>query len=115
MKKLIYITILAGILLSCHKKRIEPGCDTPATVTDLSKTTGCSFGFILANGTVLVSGQHPSKCGHQQHHDVLANLQLVEGMKVKIGYEIEQHLASACKTGTVVEITCLQIENKVKD
>ena len=114
MKKLIYVTILAGIMLSCHKREIEPGCDTLATVTDLSKTTGCSFGFLLANGTILVSGQHPSKCGHQ-HHYVLANLPLVEGIKVKIGYEIEQHLTSACKTGTVVEITCIQIENKVKD
>jgi hypothetical protein len=107
MKKLVVVFLVSGLVFGCHKREVEPGCDTLATVTDLTKTTGCGFGFTLANGKVLVAGQHNSKCGH--HNDVLANFQWADGLKVKIGYEIEDHLSSACKAGTVVEITCIQI------
>ena len=107
MKKLAIIFLISGLVFGCHKREVEPGCDTSATVTDLTKTTGCGFGFTLANGTVLVAGQHNSKCGH--HNDVLANFQLKDGLKVKIGYEVEGHLSNACTAGKVVEITCIQL------
>ena len=99
------LTLLTGLWFACHKE-IEPGCDTQAMVTDLSKTGGCGFGFRLTDGTVLTAEQHTTGCGH--HQNPLANFQLVDSMKVKIGYELEHHHDSSCKTGTVVEITCIE-------
>ena len=105
MKKLLLIVFLATGLIACHKE-VEPGCDTLATVTDLSATGGCGFGFTLTDGTVVIAEQHSRKCGH--HNNPLQNFPLVDGMQVKIGYEIERHHASPCPIGTVVEITCIQ-------
>ena len=106
MKKLLLFILLTAGWTACHKE-VEPGCDTLATVTDLSATGGCGFGFTLTDGSIVTAEQHTHKCGHH-HNDPLANFTLVDGMQVKIGYEIEHHHASSCPTGTVVEITCIE-------
>lgn len=105
MKKVLYLMLLSGIWFSCHKE-VEPGCDTLATVTDLSSVGGCGFGFKLTDGSVVVPDQHTHSCGHKTNP--LSNFQLVDGMEVKIGYEIERHHRSPCSAGTVVEITCIE-------
>ena len=111
MKKLFTLLLLAGIWSSCHK-HIEPGCTTAAMVVDLSATSGCGFGFQLPDGTMLIAEQHTNNCGH--HNDPLLNFQLSDGMKVKIGYEKENHHTTSCNAGAVVEITCIQVD-QVKD
>ena len=114
MKRAISFTAMVAILFACHHHRdIEPGCDTAAMVADLSKKGGCGFGFRLADGSLLTPEQHTSGCGHK--HNPLLNFQLVDSMKVKIGYEIENHHSSPCGVGTVVEITCIeQVANSEK-
>ncbi len=106
MKKLLLFILLTAGLTACHKE-VEPGCDTLATVTDLSSTGGCGFGFTLEDGTIVIAEQRKKKCGHQ-HSDPLSNFTLVDGMKVKIGYEIEHHHSSSCPAGTVVEVNCIE-------
>ena len=111
MKKLLTLLLLAGIWSSCHK-HIEPGCTVSATVIDFSSSAGCGFGFQTPNGTILIAEQHTNTCGH--HNDPLLNFQLYDGMKVKIGYEIENEHTTKCTAGAVVQITCIQVD-QIKD
>jgi hypothetical protein len=116
MKKLMITMLLSGLLFECHRRDIEPNCDTLATVTDLTKLSGCGYGFTLASGKVVIPGKHNHSkpmsgggCSSGPGADLLANFQWADGMKVKIGYEVDDHEVSACNAGTVVAITCIQI------
>jgi len=109
MKKLLLVIFV--IVSACTKEAIKTtDCAIEATVRDLTGLDGCGFVFELNDGTKL-EPQMLAYCGtpplpKEVTENPLYNFQVVDGKKVKIGYE-EVGGASICMMGPIVKITCI--------
>jgi hypothetical protein len=120
MKAIVAALAILVFSFSCKKEEhLKAPCTTPATVRDLSSQSGCGFVFELTDGTkiapVAESHQAPGGggChGGQSHESTFTNFSMVEGKKVKIGYEITNATANSCGALSA-KILCIQEDTTV--
>ena len=115
MKSFIAILCLSVVLLSCDEdfdSSVPCTQGVEATVRDLTGLDGCSYVFVLKDGTklqplrLLYCGTSPLP--KEVTEDPLYNFEYLDGKKVIIGYEERSNHATACMAGKPVKITCLE-------
>jgi hypothetical protein len=97
---LLLTIFLMVTLFSCKTGNQQPTtCNTLATVKDYTGLDGCSLLIQLDDGTLL-----------EPQSTKIGDLQLTDGQRITIDYQIIEDAASICMTGDhIVNITCAQI------
>ena len=109
MLRRIFIACFFPLLaISCCTEPLENTCSTPATIRDLTGLDGCGFVLELEDGTRL----EPLRLTICENNiiytkDPLINIELADGKKVLIDYELEEGFASTCMAGKTASITCI--------
>ncbi len=117
--KLYWFLFVLAFFFNCSTEQVETtGCNTEATVRDLTGLDGCGFVFELNNG-IRLEPVRLMYCGtpplpKEVTDDPLFNFQFVNGKRVKIQFE-ETEGASICMVGPLVKITCITELGVIED
>lgn len=100
---LVLLLTSSGLLLSafsCNKQEHDnpgPGCGTPATIRNFKGLDGCGYLLVLDNGKRL-----------EPADTLWGSFPKVEGKRVTISYAPATGKVSACMTGELVNLRCIQ-------
>ncbi|RTQ48175.1 hypothetical protein EJV47_17240 [Hymenobacter gummosus] len=95
---LLPATLLLTLAFSCQDSANDPapGCNTPATIRDLTGLDGCGFVLVLDNGQRL-----------EPHGSVWQGYAKHDGERVTINY-VTDEIPSICMVGEGVKLECIQ-------
>lgn len=101
---------LLSLLSSCSDPVDEAACgSTLATVRDYSGLDGCGWVLVKDNGEVL-EPYFPPRCGNDSFAEgpQIDARTLRNGLRVRIGYEVMEDMASVCMAGKIVKVYCIE-------
>lgn len=82
-------------------------CGAPVTVKYLGDLDRCSYGFELADGSVIVPERRTYITAPTREEDPIYHYTFLVGAKLKIGFRESPESSTACMAGKVVFVHCL--------
>ena len=85
-------------------------CDIPATVRHLRNLDGCSYGFELSDGSIIIPERRTYVTAPKIEDDPIYYFKFVDGASVKVGFVINETIVNTCMSGKVAFIKCIQAD-----